>query len=193
MFLWRMVTQLRPLYNQQHSINIVGQMIVGNVVLWFPHREAMRNYLKERGDQTVLILHAKVAQKSYGNEKRCVGCVRVVRQRAWEKTLHLCACVHMCKSMCRHAAFKPVSSCVLHVTHPTYTHRFFCPPPCVYLMGCGWKKKREEMEKDGCSDQEAQPCAFIGIGNSEQEMQQLNLEGKVARACTRMHTTAYIL
>lgn len=46
-------------------------------------------------------------------------------------------------------------------------------------MGSGWQKKLENMEKEGCTEQEAQPCAFIGIGNSEQEMQQLNLEGKV--------------
>lgn len=43
------------------------------------------------------------------------------------------------------------------------------------------------MERDGCSEQESQPCAFIGIGNSDQEMQQLNLEGKVRRQ--RAHVT----
>ena len=38
--------------------------------------------------------------------------------------------------------------------------------------------KKEQMERGGCSEQESQPCAIIRIGNSDQEMQQLNWEGK---------------
>lgn len=53
-----------------------------NVISPLHFREAMRNYLKEKDDQTVLILHAKVAQKSYGNEKRFV----------WD-SICVCVCV----------------------------------------------------------------------------------------------------
>lgn len=89
-------------------------------------RDAMKRYLRDRGDMILVVQHAKVAQKSYGNEKR-----------------------------------------------------FFCPPPCIYLYGDGWRRKRDQLLKEGESEQGAQLCAFIGIGNSDQDMQQLDLNGKV--------------
>uniref|UniRef100_A0A1A9Z986 Suppressor of hairless protein n=1 Tax=Glossina pallidipes TaxID=7398 RepID=A0A1A9Z986_GLOPL len=88
-------------------------------------REAMEHYMRERNDMVIVILHAKVAQKSYGNEKR-----------------------------------------------------FFCPPPCIYLFGSGWRRRYEEMLQKGEGEQGAQLCAFIGIGSADQDMQQLDLNGK---------------
>ena len=86
----------------------------------------MRDYLRHREyDMRMIILHSKVAQKSYGNEKR-----------------------------------------------------FFCPPPCIYLLGGGWKQRQERMLREGETEQNSQLCAFIGIGNSEQEMQQLDFTSK---------------
>ena len=72
------------------------------------------------------------------------------------------------------SALRRVSTC-----SRTSPHRFFCPPPCIYLFGSGWQQKCEELEAQGCSDSERQVHAFMGIGNAEQEMVQLNLEGKV--------------
>nr|XP_056700852.1 recombining binding protein suppressor of hairless-like protein [Euleptes europaea] len=91
-----------------------------------PVQDGVRRYLQLPCDRTVLILHAKVAQKSYGNEKR-----------------------------------------------------FFCPPPCVYLIGPGWKLTQEELKAKDLTASSSKVCGYMGLdsaGNSHMESQKLNFE-----------------
>lgn len=61
----------------------------------------------------------------------------------------------------------------------TENKSFFVTSKSLYRYGDGWRRKKEEMQRAGESEQGSQLCAFIGIGNSDQDMQQLDLNGKV--------------
>ncbi|EGT39089.1 hypothetical protein CAEBREN_18395 [Caenorhabditis brenneri] len=80
--------------------------------------------------------------------------------------------------------------CVIKIFHASVAlksygneKRFFCPPPCIYLIGQGWKvyrtrkstSQKELMDNDPAMHQQStELVAYIGIGSDHTERQQLD-------------------
>nr|CDS29083.2 recombining binding protein suppressor of hairless [Hymenolepis microstoma] len=124
----------------------------GDGALGFVSRDLMRAYLKSRRDQVLIVLHAKVAQKSYGTEKRffCPPPCIYLRGDGWD--------------------FRPNSNSpnkLLSSTSDAAFQRSFLP----------WEAE-SDFNASKSSGERPQVLAFMGIGGTStaKDMVQLNLE-----------------
>ncbi|VDN97948.1 unnamed protein product [Rodentolepis nana] len=124
----------------------------GDGALGVVSRDLMRAYLKSRRDQVLIVLHAKVAQKSYGTEKRffCPPPCIYLRGDGWD--------------------FRPNSNSpnkLLGSTSDAAFQRSFLP----------WETE-SDFNTSKSSGERPQVLAFMGIGGTStaKDMVQLNLE-----------------
>ncbi|KAL3314611.1 hypothetical protein Ciccas_006766 [Cichlidogyrus casuarinus] len=116
-------------------------------------RELMRAYLMDRRDQVLIILHAKVAQKSYGTEKRffCPPPCVYLRGEGWAVTNRLVALESAAK-IAATTGQDPLSL----VQHDS--------PGIVAYMGIGGTNSVQEMvqlDLGGCRDYSSAKTLFI--------------------------------